>query len=111
MKGLQTAADKKVKKYKALCDALALDFSPFVTDSMGGFGPGCKHVVDVLANKLAQSEFLPMSLAVARVRRVIQCAFMRQIAENGLFVLRWARDEEEKRVLINMDPEAVSGFE
>jgi len=82
---LQKAVDRKNRHYLARCEAVNLDFVPFVADSVGGIHPEAERVIDRLAIFYARRRDCTVACAKSRLmQRIYFCIKRAMAAEYSL---------------------------
>jgi hypothetical protein len=71
------AEELKRDKYEAALDRVHMSFTPFVMESIGGFGPSCDPVLFKIGRSLAGVERIPTGQTVYRLKQQLQCKWMR----------------------------------
>ena len=70
------AEELKRDKYEADLDQLQLTFSPFIMESLGGFGEACDPIISKIGRALADVDKITPSQAARRLKQRLQCRWM-----------------------------------
>ena len=70
------AEELKRDKYEADLDQIQMTFSPFIMESLGGFGAACDPVISKIGRALADVDKITPSQAAKRLKKRLQCRWM-----------------------------------
>jgi hypothetical protein len=76
------AEKEKRKKYETALVNKGLAFTPFVMESMGGFGSSCSLVLQLIGRSLSEVDHVSTGVAVVRLKQQIQCKWMRSLGSS-----------------------------
>ena len=73
------AEELKRDKYEADLDRLQMTFSPFIMESLGGFGDACGPIISKIGRALSDVDKITPSQAVRRLKQRLQCCWMKML--------------------------------
>ena len=83
----------KRDKYEADVDRQHMTFSPFVMESLGGFGESCTPILQKVSRALADIDKITPSQALRRLKQRLQCRWMQLLgASLAAQVAKYYRD-------------------
>ena len=76
---MRRAEKLKRDKYEADVDSRHMVFSPFVMESVDGFGDSCKPILQQIGRALADVDKISPSQSVLRLKKRLQCRWMQML--------------------------------